>query len=73
MAEKYGTLPSVIRALPAGDVLYDLEVFSIGCEIDGRVQEIAYQKNGKAKAKAYLQGLTNRARAWREKRKRDGH
>ena len=70
MAKEYGSLPSTLRALPAGEILYDLEVFGIGCEIDARVQEFAYQKNGTVKAKAYLKDLTNRARAWREKRKR---
>jgi hypothetical protein len=70
MAKEYGTLPSSLRALPAGDILYDMEVFGIGCEIDGKVNKLAADKNGRAKVMAYLQGLSNKAKAWREKRRR---
>lgn len=73
MAKEYGALPSTLRAMSAGELLFDFEVFGIGCEIDGTINRLASDKNGRAKVAAYLQGLSNRAKAWREKRKRDRH
>lgn len=61
IAEAFGQWPSDLRAMSAGDAAYNLKVFQEGAGIEGKVNELAGEKDGARKVKGYMAQLVRAA------------
>lgn len=57
LAKAFGCRPSEVRNARAGDALFDLAVYRVGSEIEGTINRLAGQQDGKRQVDAYIGSL----------------
>jgi hypothetical protein len=57
VAKAFGCRPSSLRDAVAGEALFDLAVYNVGSEIEGKINELAGKKDGQSQVKAFVEKL----------------